>query len=177
MLIITIGLARSGKDTFAKYLVANYGFEHFDFYRDVVVPEMRKRGFKPSKENASIFGDEMRKKFGNGVFGRIMAELIKSSQSKNIVITGARSVEEIDEIKKVEKPVLVCISAPLKERYKRAVSEKNISYEEFLKRDERDLKNKGLAKLLKLCEFKIENNSTLEEFYSKIDKFMRELAK
>ena len=51
--IALTGLPRSGKDTAAKYLAKKYGFTHFDFYRHVLVPELKTLGLKVSKENAT----------------------------------------------------------------------------------------------------------------------------
>lgn len=172
--IVVVGLARSGKDTFANYVAEKYSFKKFDFFRDVVVPLMNEQKLKVTKANASKFGNEMRKKFGMGVFGEKMAQLIKNHEK--VVITGARSLEELVPIERqASKFYIVRIDASKEKRFSRRSELDPATEEEFFARDNDDIINKGLDKVLKAANFVIANNSTLDEFYKAIDELMQRI--
>ncbi|MCD6478641.1 MAG: hypothetical protein J7L44_02015 [Candidatus Diapherotrites archaeon] len=172
--IVVVGLARSGKDTFANYLVEKYSFKKFDFFNDVIVPLMKKQGLEITKANASTFGNEMRAKFGMGVFGEKMAELIKNHDK--VVITGARSMEELTPIERqASRFYIVRIEAPKETRFARRTELDADTQQEFFARDENDIKNKGLGEVLKAANIVIVNNSTLAEFYKAIDELMEKI--
>ncbi len=172
--LVVVGLARSGKDTVAKYLAEKHGFKHLDFFKDVIIPLLKERGLEVNKTNASTLGNEMRAKHGMGVFGEKIAELM--SNADRFVITGARSPEELVPIKKKAKRCYVLrIEAPKETRFARRTELDPQTQEEFFARDENDIKNKGLGKLLESADFTIVNNSTLDELYKAIDELMKKI--
>jgi len=173
------GLARSGKNTAARFLVKKFGFLHFDFYRDVIVELLKKKGLKATKLNASKLGNELRKRYGKGIMGKLLAKKIlkeiKKFKRKKIVIviTGIRSKEEIKEFEKIlkSKIILIEIYAPEKERFKRS---KLKSFKEFKEREKLD-KEKGLGEVLKLAKFRIKNilrKEMKKELKLIVDKFV-----
>lgn len=172
--IVVVGLARSGKDTVAKYLVERYGFKHLDFFRDVIMPMMKSHGLKITKANATSFGNEMRARYGMGVFGEKIAELMKGYEK--VVVTGARSPEELVPIKAAaERFHVLRVEAPKEVRFARRTELDPNSEEEFFSRDKNDIENKGLGKVLGLADFVIVNNSTLDELYKAIDELMERI--
>jgi dephospho-CoA kinase len=173
MIIGLTGLGRSGKDTFAKRLQEKYGFARLDFFSDVVKPEIEKRDLKITRMTGSVLGDKMRKEHGMDIMAKMLFD--KIDFRKNTVITGFRSVEEVEYIKEhADKFHLVEVYSDVDARYKRV--KENKTKEEFLKRDERDVKLKGLGKVIKMADFKIINNSTKDEFNKNVDKFMKKLG-
>lgn len=168
MIVLAItGLARSGKDTAAKYISEKYGFKWFDFSRDVLLDELKRRKQPLTKENMSSLGDELRKKYGQDALAQKLAEKIKKSGASKVVASGVRSPEEAECLKKnAERFVLVKIAADTKKRIKRSGNAK------LMARDEQDIKGKGMSKVLEMADINIENNGTVEELYQKIDKFM-----
>lgn len=165
MLIIAItGLARSGKDTAAKYISEKYGFEWFDFSRDVLAGELKKHELPLTKENMSYIGDELRKKCGQDALAQRLVEKIKESDAKSVVVSGVRSPEEASYLKSHSKRfILIKLVADANKRIKRSGNA------DIESRDVRDIKNKGLAKVLEMADITIENNSTVDELYKKID--------
>ena len=174
MIIGLTGPARSGKDTVASYLVKEYGFKHFDFYRDVFLLELKKRKLNPTKQNASKLGDELRKERGMGV----MAELLfPKIDVEDTVITGIRSPEEVEFFRsKSTRFYLILLEAPSEKRYERRDATEHGTFEEFLTRDERDFKNKGMGAVFLMADYAIENSGTLEELHGKIDGVMERIA-
>lgn len=175
MIVIAVtGLARSGKDSLAEYLVKKYGFKRFDFFADIVVPLMQEKGIQPTKANAALTGNQMREKHGKGVFGKTMAKKIRGCEK--VVITGVRSMEEIPPIKEnSSKFLLIGVKAQEEKRFLRRSEKDPAKKTAFFERDETDVKNKGLGKVLSHADTIIENNSTLNDFYKAIDEVMRNL--
>ena len=66
MVIGTIGLSGSGKDTLANYLVQSYGFSHSSLsstLREVVLREFKKSNL--SREENSYYADTLRDRLGS----------------------------------------------------------------------------------------------------------------
>lgn len=174
MIIGLTGPARSGKDTVAQYLVSEYGFKHFDFYRDVFLAEMKKRKLEPTKQNASKLGDTLREEGGRGVMAKLLFPQI---DVEDAVITGVRSPEEVEFFRsKTAKFQLIMIEAPVETRYDRRDQTEQGSFEEFQTRDERDLKNKGMESVFLMADHAITNDGTVEELHEKIDEIMEGLS-
>ncbi|MBU4246433.1 MAG: AAA family ATPase [Nanoarchaeota archaeon] len=163
-IIAITGLARSGKDTAAKYISEKYGFVWFDFSRDVLAGELKKHELPLTKENMSAAGDKLRKKYGQDALAQRLVEKIKESGAKSVIISGVRSPEEAIYLKSnSEIFMLINLVADANKRIKRSGNA------DIERRDEQDIKNKGLAKVLEMADITIENNSTVNELYKKID--------
>lgn len=174
LIIAVVGLARSGKDTVARKISESHGFKHFDFYANVIRPLMKKQGIKPSKENAARFGNKMRARFGMGVFGEKMAELVKGKD--RVVVTGVRSLEELKPLEELASElVIVRVNAPKKQRFARKSNLDPSDREEFFKRDKNDLFKKGLSRALKAADYSINNNGSLKELEKKVKEFMEKI--
>jgi len=176
MIIGVTALARAGKDTFAAYLVSKYGFPKLNM-SDVIAEELVKRGLEPTKDNRSLLGDEWRKQYGMDIV--IRKTLEKAHSYENIVITGMRSVEEVDFLRKNSNSFcLVAIVADLDVRFARRDNLDPETLEGFTARDERDVKNKGLGKVIEMADYTLTNNyGILEEFYKDIDSLIQKIRK
>ncbi len=176
MIIGVVALARAGKDVFADYLVEKCGYKKVntsDVLRDALVAE----GREPTKDSMSILADGWRKEHGMDIVTRRSLESVMGYDG-DVVLLGLRSPEEADLAKEVcsdGRFVLVAITAAREERYQRRTSIDPQDKESFFGRDERDIKNKGLDKALGKADYVLENNGTLQEFYSKIENFMGEV--
>jgi len=174
MIICLTSLARAGKDTFADYLVNSYGFVQLNL-SDVLKERLLEKGMEPTKENMSLLGDQWRRKFGMDIVMRKTLE--KAKAFPNVVITGLRSVEEVKYFNSSpEKIVLIAITADARVRFERKNQDDEQSWQDFFNRDNRDIKNKGLDKVLNMADYTLENNfSSKEQFYHVIDKVMAKL--
>lgn len=177
MILGITGLAASGKQIVADYLVEKYGFELLDFAKDALFAEAQARTLEPTKMNLSVLGDELRQSGGNAVLAKILLKKIKGEKT---TITGFRSPEEVDCIRnecEIGEFFLIGISSAPAIRFKRRRPEDPQTEKEFFTRDERDIKNKGLGKVLEIADFHIENNGTKEDLCAKVDGLMQKIEK
>lgn len=174
MIICVTSLIRAGKDAFADYIVERYGFVKLNL-SDVLRDDLVERCIEPTKEEMSKLGDEWRQKYGMDVVMRKTLE--KAKDYSKVVIAGVRSMEEFDFMKNNAKDVsLLAVIAEREVRFKRRSDLDPETEDKFFARDERDIKNKGLDKVMAVADYKIENNfETLDEFYKEIDKLMEKM--
>lgn len=174
MIIGVTALARAGKDTFADYLFSKYGFPKLNM-SDVIAEELVRRGLEPTKDNRSLLGDEWRKQYGMDIV--IRKTLEKAQSYDNIIITGVRSVEEVDFLRKNSKSFcLVALVADLDVRFARRDNLDPETLKGFTARDERDVQKKGLGKVIDKADYTLINNyKTAEEFYKDIDALLQKI--
>ena len=70
------GLARSGKDTAADYIVEKYGF-HKLVMSDKLAEELQKQGKEDTKMNRSLKAKELRERFGDDVLARRVVPAVR----------------------------------------------------------------------------------------------------
>lgn len=170
MIIGLTGLAGCGKDTVAKHLQEKHGYKMLVF-SDILVEEAKTRGMEPTKMNLSVLGDELRKGMGNAALAKKLLEKIDPQQS--YVISGFRSPEEVYAIQnEVIDFCLVLVAAEKSARFKRRRPEDPQTEEEFFARDERDIVNKGMGKVLEMADFTIDNNGSVNELCKKTDELL-----
>jgi len=157
----------------AAYLKEKYGYEILVF-SDVLVEEAEKIGLEPTKMNLSILGDELRAAEGNAVVAKRLMK--KIDKEKEYVLSGVRSPEEVYAVQNEMLDFhLVYIDTERSTRFKRRKPEDPQSEEEFFERDGRDIQNKGLGKVIEMADYTISNNSSVEEFYKKIDELVKKI--
>lgn len=183
MLIIGLtGTDGSGKGEVGKYLVEKC----FSYYScsDELREEARKLNLPETRQNLGIvIGDKLRREFGKGILGKRVYEKILKNKNKLVVVDSLRLIEEVNELRKSKNFYLIFVDAPVELRYKRALNRgritDNISLNEFNKIEEEETNGIGTLMRKKDCyenaDFKIYNNSTLTEFYKKIDEILKKI--
>jgi len=140
-----------------------------------------------TRENLQNLGNQLRKEGGAGVLGKIIIEKIRSQGYNKAIIDGIRNPAEVEELKKLDGFFLLCVDAPQEIRFQR-MKERNresdpMTWEEFVKVDEKD---KGIGeeesgqqveKVMKLADYKITNDSSIEEINSRIQKIYNEMLR
>jgi dephospho-CoA kinase len=174
-LIIGItGLARCGKDTVADYLANSFGFKVFTM-SDVIKTELMKKNMIITKDNMSKLGDLMRDEFGKNVVA--VKTLERAKKFPKVVITGLRSPEEVKFFKyESDKFFLINVFSNDKLRFRRRSQLDPNLPSEFYKRDNRDLKNKGLDEVIKKADYVINNNYSLDNLYKKVDEILKDIV-
>jgi dephospho-CoA kinase len=163
----------SGKEEFVN-LAKELGFSVFRM-GDVVRKEVKDRGLELTNENVGKVANEERQKHGLGIWAKRTLPLISGDM---ILIDGIRGDEELEVFKKSLKQdmILIGIHTSPKIRFdrikSRARSDATMTWEEFQKRDEREI-GWGIGNAMALCEHMIINEGTLDEFKDKIRNLLK----
>jgi len=133
---------------------------------DVVREEAKVRGMEPTPKNLGKLMIEMRKKMGANIIAKKCVEKIKELNSKIILVEGVRSLEEIEEFKKIGDVKVIAVHSSPKTRYERLFRRGRCddpkSWEEFKERDLREL-DIGIGKVISLADEIIINEGTIED--------------
>lgn len=179
MIIGIVGKRLSGKNTIAEHLSINYGFQVLDYTKHILAPLLRKEKKPITRKNLIELATELRKHHGTKILTVMLCELI--NPEKNYVIAGIRFPEEVEFLKKKfgKNFVLIAVESKPKLRYERARKRKtkgegNLSYHRFFQ-IERLPTERIIPETMKLADFRLQNNGSLEELYEKIDTLMREI--
>lgn len=129
-------------------------------------------------------GNELRNKFGANYLAAEAARRISSNPESDYVIPSVRQPAEYLELTKLDGFKLVEVYCHAKTRYQRLLSrartkdEKNLSYNDFVKNEEREKSNdpngQQLDKVIELADYKIVNQGTLQDLEKNVDKFLKE---
>jgi dephospho-CoA kinase len=179
MLIGLTGPNGSGKGEAAQYL-KDKGLPYFSL-SDVVREEAAQRGLEPSRENLIKIGNDLRLNYGSGILAKRIRKKIKG----DAVVDSIRNPMEIEELRKVKNFFLLGIDAPVTLRFQRSLERGRIgdgaTLEEFQQREEmensEDSSHQQLGKCMKMADFVILNEGTLEALQSKIEEVLSRLEK
>ncbi len=180
MIIGITGTLGAGKGTIVDFLKQK-GFAYYSC-SDYLREELKKQGKEITIPNLAGLGNFIREQYGNG---EITKRLLKEIKQENVIIDSLRHPDEINELKKGEKFILIGTDANIGIRYERIKlrnrEEDNLSFGEFITEEEKQKTNSGstmqLHKCLELADFKIENNGTLEELNKKLEEIFQEITK
>ncbi|MEM1577462.1 MAG: deaminase [Candidatus Pacearchaeota archaeon] len=181
MVIVGVtGLNAAGKDTFANYLTKKsfYHISLSDILRDIA----KKRNIKITRENLIKIGNEIREKYGPSILAQLALEKAnKEAFGQHLVISSIRNIYELNYLERQKNFILVAIIADVKTRYERYCKNPHagfMSFEKFVELEEQEKSDKPEAQQLHLvlerAKVKIINDSTLENFYKKIDRFLQD---
>jgi len=178
---IIIGLtgpAASGKETISKKF-QEAGFQVFVF-SDILRREAQSRGFlkgNPEEDRMIIskLGDIVRFISGKkDILADALVREILSHPAGKFIVDGFRSEDEVHLFRKNFKNFkLIHVHAEPKVRFeRRKLQDPTASFENFSKRDELDIKNKGMDKVFKMADARVENNGDLERLNSHVERVL-----
>lgn len=173
MIIGLTGPNASGKGEAADYLKSK-GFTYYSL-SDILREKAKTMGIEASRENLINLGNDLRRKNGPSY---LATEIIKKIAGEtDYIIDSIRNPDEIKALRCIDGFKLIGIDAPVELRFKRLISRKRLgdsaSFEDFIKKEEKEninsSENQQIKNCLLLADQIIVNNSTLTEFYKKID--------
>ena len=180
MILGLTGTIGSGKSEIVKYLKSK-GFEHF-VYSDILKEMARLRGMEITRENLQKLGTEIKEKSNN--LGILSQKLLSKIKTDKAVVDGIRNVDEIRELRKRKDVYIIGFNAPQRERYERLRKRNRDgdpkTFEEFKRLD--NLENRGktkgqeINKCLKMADFLIINNGSLEQLKNNVDKILQTIS-
>ena len=122
------------------------------------------------------FSGMIREVYGRDVVAAWAVDKIKKLGSAKVVVTGLRTEEELDRIKAAfNNAVLISVNAPESVRFQRMLArgrrDDPKSYEDFLKRDEKEREGllsageetEGLDMMMAKADYHIENTGTISD--------------
>ncbi|MEM4389163.1 MAG: deaminase [Candidatus Micrarchaeia archaeon] len=181
MIIGLTGENCAGKGTVAAYL-AKKSFHYYSL-SDVIREELVSEGKEVTRENLIKKGNELRKKYGEGILAEKIA--MRLEPGRNYVIDSIRHPKEVAVFKKMKDFILVHVTALPEIRFERMRARGREgdpkTLEAFLRLEEQEAKSKDgsgqqLLRTIKMADRKIENNSTFEHLYDAVDTLLAEVS-
>jgi dephospho-CoA kinase len=183
MVIIGItGTIGAGKGEAVSYLESK-GFRHFSV-RAFLIEELKKRGLPVRRDTMTDLADQFRREHSPGY---IIERLHKQACQigGNSVIESVRALAEVDFFKKRGCFYLIAVDADLVTRYdrivKRASELDHVTFEEFKAQNEREMASNdptrgNIAGCMKLADFTIQNDGSLDNLHKKVDVILEKIA-
>jgi dephospho-CoA kinase len=178
MIVGVVGPIGAGKDTIADYLAKKYKF-YVVSYRDIVKEAVEKEGLEPDRHNMQKVSRMYRDKYGEDVFANMVLEKAKRMKG-NVLLKEMRTVADINIPKKHfgSGLVVIAVDAKSKLRFERLKKRGRIGdpkdFKEFMRNEETE-KNFGYYEGMKLADFTVRNDGSVEELYKKLDKIMEKI--
>ncbi len=178
------GTLGSGKGTIVDYLVEHKGFKHYSV-RKFLIQEIEKRGLPNNRDSMVLVADDLRATHAPSY---IVEELYKQAvaQDKPAIIESVRAIGEVNKLKEKKGFYLFAIDARPEIRYKRITARKsssdNVSYDEFMANEKREMTNidpnKGnIFACMQNANYSFENSGTLQELEQQISSTMNTIEK
>lgn len=173
-LIGLTGTNGSGKGEAASFFVKN-GYAYFSL-SDIIRDELRKKGQEITRDNLIKMGNKMREEFSPDILAQKVMKKIKG----NAVIDSIRNPKEVEFLRRQEGFLLLSIDAHPNIRYervkKRGREESVLTLQEFISKEAEEMSTEEKAQQLQVCmrmaDFTIQNNTTLQELHKELEKFL-----
>jgi len=183
MIIGIAGTFNAGKDAAAEHLEETHSFMRVST-GDMVRELAQEKYGTIERSMLKRTADEARAAHGAGYFVDRAMRLYedKGALFRGIAITGIRSIGEVEALQKVDAKLLF-VDAPQKLRYKRSVArargDAEKTFEEFAANESKEMAGKGddktvinIGAVKGMADFEIINDSLIEHFFNKVDKFV-----
>lgn len=133
---------------------------------DVIREETRRRGLEPDAKNTGEVMKQLRLELGEAAVAELCLDEIRKAGSDRIVVDGIRSISEVETFRKFADVILIAVHASRRRRYallkERGRKDDPLSYEVFLKREEREL-GVGIGDAIALADEIVSNEHTTPE--------------
>lgn len=170
MILCITGMPGAGKTLAADFLRDERRFKIVEM-GDVVRDAMTEKGLKINNVSIREFALKLREEHGEDAVAKMVVDRVKKAGS-NVVITGVRSINEIDYFRQAVRDISVIgIIAPRDVRYvrlrNRGRQDDLKTMDEFEFREEKE-KRYGVLGAIDAADYVITNTGTLEELKSNI---------
>ena len=177
MIIGITGTLGAGKGTIVEYLKKK-GFKHYSV-RDFLIKEINERGLPVDRDSMVLVANQLRQMHSPSY----IVDMAKR-ESGDVIIESIRTPGEVEVIKE-KGGYIIGIDAIPSIRYVRIVTRQsetdNISYEEFLEQENREMESsdptrQNLSKCLELADVIVTNNSDFTSLFKQVELIYEELA-
>ncbi|MBD3311082.1 MAG: AAA family ATPase [Candidatus Magasanikbacteria bacterium] len=171
-----VGPLASGKGTSASYLKEKYAANTHRF--STMLRDMLDRIYlDKSRDNLIKMSEAIREKFGEDIMAKAMAGDAKKDPNNIVVIDGIRRPADIEYLSQNPDFILVAIDADIEKRYERIIKrgenadDKSKTFEEF-QADHQRSTEVTIPGVMAEADENIDNNGSLQELYSQLDKLV-----
>jgi len=162
--LVIVGMPGAGKSLASSVMKAR-GIPVF-VSGDIIRAEARKRKLRFTRKNLGDLMLKIRKEEGMGAVAKRLVPLVQSASGEFVVYEGARSVEEVDQLRRKFRVITIAIHASREARFRRLQrrgrSDRPRGWADFSERDNREL-GVGIAKLIALADRTVENEDTKDD--------------
>lgn len=179
MVIGITGTDGAGKGAVVDYLVNKKGYKHYSS-RALITAEIEARGLNSTREIMREVANDMRKQYGLDVI--VTTALKKAADEDAIVIESIRAVAEAEALK-AAGGVLLAVDADQQLRYERITGRQSasdkVTFTEFVAHEELEMNDpdpNGMQKaaVIKMADYTIMNDTSLEELHDNIEQFLKQ---
>ncbi len=179
MLLGITGTDGAGKGAVVDFLVKENCFKHYSG-RKLITEEIIKQNLEVKRENMRLVANGMRKKYGNDFIVKTSLERRVKNNDENVAIESIRTIAEAETLKKAGG-ILLAVDAYLNTRYKRIQGRKSdsdrVTIEQFIAQEKLEMNDtdpNGMQKerVMKMADYTIMNDGSIEELNIKIKKFL-----
>ena len=172
--LVIVGMPGAGKSLASSVMKAR-GIPVF-VSGDIIRAEARKRGLKFTRKNLGELMLDIRKREGMGAVAKRLVPLVEKVRGEYAVYEGARSVEEVDELRRRYRVITIAIHASSQARFqrlqRRGRSDRPRGWADFAERDNREL-GVGIGKLIALADRTVENEDSKEDLKRRMKRLLR----
>ncbi len=164
----------SGKGTVANYVCDKYKSNSYKF--STILRDILDRVYiEQSRENMQKISSILRENFGQDILAKSIALDVNRDEKDIIVIDGIRRFSDIEHLRKIPSFKMIYIEADIEIKHKRLITrgentDDNSKTLEDFKKDHNAEAEVQIKSLRDMSDYIIDNNGTLEELYSQIDK-------
>jgi dephospho-CoA kinase len=172
--LVIVGMPGAGK-SLASSAMKDRGIPVF-VSGDIIRAEARKRKLKFTRKNLGDLMLKIRREEGMGAVAKRLTPLVDEAKGQLVVYEGARSIEEVEELRRKYHVVTLAIHASGKARFQRLQrrrrSDRPRGWADFVERDNREL-SVGLGKLIAWADRVVENEDTKEDLKRRMKRLLR----
>jgi dephospho-CoA kinase len=169
-----------GKDAMAGYLMEKYGFRVLTYTDHVLAPLLRVMGKGITRDNLIALALDLRAKSGKHILTRMICDLI--GPSGTWAVSGVRYPEEDGYFRQRLGGSfrLVAIASGTRKRFERVKKratkgEGSMTFGQFMEVEGKETE-RMIGETLKLADFTVANDGSLEDFHRRIDGLCRKLG-
>ncbi|MBI2583992.1 MAG: AAA family ATPase [Candidatus Aenigmarchaeota archaeon] len=172
-----IGLIGAGKDSANEYIMEQYDYRLVHF-GDIVREIAKKMNKEPNRDNLLAIQREYTKKHGIDYFAKEVVKRIEKGGFDKVIINGIRRPVDASVPKQRfgKSMILLQVDADPKIRFERMSKRGRVgdpkTFGEFRRQENAEAKAFDFKDTLKLVDYKVTNNGTLEELHKQIDKLL-----
>jgi len=174
LILVIVGPSCAGKTTFGEYAQEKHDAMHIEAS---AVLRMLRRDEPDDASDAFTFAREFLSRNGPDIIARKIVQIYSSKFDKNVVVTGFRTIEEIEFVKdSLPQARVVYIDASERTRFERHIARGRtpdcVTLEDFRRSDEQQA-SFGLLRVAEhIADTRIVNEGSMEDFKRQIDALM-----